>query len=88
MAERGPLLLAEAAVTAVRTVARVMPARLKKRIEDGVFHFIFQKTRVENDAYGWRPPPAGGERPPEAVGAPDQAPVLPEPRPPAKPTSC
>ncbi len=63
MAERAPLLIAEATVRVVRAVARVVPARLKKRVEDGVFHYIFQKTRVENDAYGWRPPPAGGEPP-------------------------
>ncbi|MDP2304462.1 MAG: hypothetical protein Q8P18_00375 [Pseudomonadota bacterium] len=62
-AGQGPLLLAEAAVSAVRAVSRVLPAGLKKRIEDGVFHYIFQKTRVENDAYGWRPPPGGGEPP-------------------------
>jgi hypothetical protein len=63
VAERAPLLIAEATVRVVRAVARVVPARLKKRVEDGVFHYIFQKTRVENDAYGWRPPPAGGAPP-------------------------
>jgi len=64
MAERGPLLVAETAIAAMRAVSRVLPGRVKKRIEDGVFYFIFQKTRVENDAYGWRPPPGGGEPPP------------------------
>jgi hypothetical protein len=68
MAERGPLLVAETAIAAARAVSRVLPARVKKRIEDGIFHFIFQKTRVENDAYGWRPPPGGGEAPPGVTG--------------------
>ena len=80
VAERGPLILAEATVRVVRAVARVVPARLKKRVEDGVFHYIFQKTRVENDAYGWRPPPAGGEPPAQGpnggdTGGPGSAPV-------------
>ena len=58
--------LAEAAIGAVRLVARVIPAGVKRRVDDGVFHYIFQKTRVENDAYGWRPDtPGGGSPPPE-----------------------
>lgn len=85
MADRGPLLVAEAAVGAARAVARVLPARWKKRIEDGIFHFIFQKTRVENDAYGWRPPPAGGE-PPADVNAPDTSAAAPRARPPRSDT--
>lgn len=66
--ERSPaLVVAEVAVGAARLVARLVPARVKKRVEDGIFHYIFQKTRVENDAYGWRPDtPPGGEPPPDA----------------------
>ena len=63
--ERALLLLAEATVSAARAAIRVIPAPVKKRIDDGIFHYIFQKTRVENDAYGWRPttPPGGGSAP-------------------------
>ena len=39
-----------------RRVWAVMPLGARKNIEDRVFFVIFQKTRVENDAYGWRPP--------------------------------
>ncbi len=73
VADRAPLLVAEAAIGAARAVARVVPARLRKRIEDGVFHYIFQKTRVENDAYGWRPPPAGGAPPDTGTPEPETA---------------
>ena len=34
MAERGPLLVAETAIAAARAVSRVLPARVKKRIEE------------------------------------------------------
>ena len=44
-------------------VARAAPSRLRKAVEDRVFYVIFQKTRVENDAYGWRPPPPGPAAP-------------------------
>jgi hypothetical protein len=57
------LKLAEAAVGAARLVGRGLPKGVKKQIEDRIFYFIFQKTRVENDAYGWRPPPPGGTPP-------------------------
>jgi hypothetical protein len=70
--ERALLLLAEATVSAARAAIRVIPAPVKKRIDDGIFHYIFQKTRVENDAYGWRPttPPGGSGAP---VGDPPKA---------------
>ncbi len=73
----GPALrIAEVAVGAARAVARIVPARVKKRVEDGIFHYIFQKTRVENDAYGWRPTtPGGGEPPPGARTPGERAPA-------------
>lgn len=43
-------------VRVARLVWRVLPPPLRKNIEDRAFYVIFQKTRVENDAYGWRPP--------------------------------
>lgn len=66
--ERVLLLIAEASVGAARAAIRVIPAPVKKRIDDGIFHYIFQKTRVENDAYGWRPTTPGGP------GVPDDPP--------------
>ncbi len=63
MADRRALALAELVVAAARAAARRMPRGVKQRIEAGIFHAIFQKTRVENDAYGWRPPPPGGAAP-------------------------
>ena len=42
-----------------RALVRALPRTLVRAIEDRVFYAIFQKTRVENDAYGWRPPPPG-----------------------------
>lgn len=55
------LQVADAAVRAARGVWRVLPRGLRKNLEDRVFYVIFQRTRVENDAYGWRPasPPVG-----------------------------
>lgn len=50
------LRLADLAVRVGRRVWAVMPLGARKNIEDRVFFVIFQKTRVENDAYGWRPP--------------------------------
>lgn len=47
-----------------RLAARLLPAGVKKRVEDRIFYAVFQVTRVENDAYGWRPPPPGGAEPP------------------------
>lgn len=44
-----------------RVVARAVPARLLRGIEDRVFHAVFHMTRVTNDAYGWRPEPAQEE---------------------------
>lgn len=55
------LVLADAAVRLGRRVWAVLPEAVRKNIEDRVFFVIFQKTRVENDAYGWRPPEPGGE---------------------------
>jgi hypothetical protein len=42
-----------------RVLVRVLPRGILRAVEDRVFYAIFQKTRVENDAYGWRPPPPG-----------------------------
>lgn len=57
--QRALLLLAELSVGAGRAAIRVIPGPVKRWIDDGIFHYIYQKTRVENDAYGWRPPDAG-----------------------------
>jgi len=42
-------------VNMARGASRLLPARMRKGIEDRLFYAIFQATRVENDAYGWRP---------------------------------
>lgn len=71
------LMVADVAVRVGRRVWGTLPAGLKKGLEDRAFYVIFQKTRVENDAYGWRPPPdsGGGGLPesPPAAGAPPDA---------------
>ncbi len=61
---RWALRVAEAVVGAVRSVGRRVPRSVRQSLEDRVFYVIFQRTRVENDAYGWRPttppgPPSG-----------------------------
>jgi hypothetical protein len=70
--------VSEVVVAGARAAARALPSRVVKGVEDRIFWYIFQKTRVENDAYGWRPPPPGGEAPPEhrrEPGAPPRAPA-------------
>lgn len=42
---------------------RLLPARLRKSLDDRLFGAIFQVTRVTNDAYGWRPEPAPSPTP-------------------------
>jgi len=42
------------------TLVRLLPPGVVKHVEDRVFYVIFQRTRVENDAYGWRPTSPGG----------------------------
>jgi hypothetical protein len=44
-----------------RAVSRLVPARLRQRLDDRFFYAVFQPTRVENDDYG-RPidPESGG----------------------------
>ncbi len=61
MADPSPLTLrlADAAVRVGRGVWAILPARVRKGLEDRAFYVIFQKTRVENDAYGYKPPPGG-----------------------------
>lgn len=56
-----PVLLrvADLAVAAGRGAWGRLPARVRKGLEDRVFYAIFQVTRVENDAYGWRPEDPG-----------------------------
>ncbi|MEN9805959.1 MAG: hypothetical protein RL756_467 [Pseudomonadota bacterium] len=57
----GRLTDAVAALTVAggRAAVRLLPARVRKNLEDRLFYAIFQRTRVENDAYGWRPPEGG-----------------------------
>lgn len=50
------LRVADLAVRVCRRAWAALPAGARKNLEDRVFYVIFQKTRVENDAYGWRPP--------------------------------
>lgn len=42
-----------------RAVGRVLPAPARRALDQRFFGAVFQVTRVTNDAYGWRPPPAG-----------------------------
>jgi hypothetical protein len=49
------LRVAELSVGVARRLARSVPAGVRKNLEDRLFYVIFQRTRVENDAYGWRP---------------------------------
>jgi hypothetical protein len=44
-------------------LVRALPRGVVKNVEDRVFYVIFQRTRVENDAYGWRPTSPGGPAP-------------------------
>ncbi|MSQ00547.1 MAG: hypothetical protein EXR71_01480 [Myxococcales bacterium] len=55
--------LAAAVVGTARAVVARLPARWKKTLDDRVFGAIFQVTRVTNDAYGWKAPPAGDPDP-------------------------
>ncbi len=55
--------VAAAVVGAARIVVARLPARWKKTLDDRVFGAIFQVTRVTNDAYGWKAPPAGDQDP-------------------------
>jgi hypothetical protein len=41
-------------------LVRLLPRGVVKNVEDRVFYVIFQRSRVENDAYGWRPTSPGG----------------------------
>jgi hypothetical protein len=67
LSRRDPYLaLARVTVGAARVLVRLMPAVLRRRLDDRLFGAIFQVTRVTNDAYGWRPdtpPGPGPERP-------------------------
>ena len=67
-----PLLLrvADLAVRAGRGAWGRMPPRLRRGFEDRVFYAIFQVTRVENDAYGWRPEEPGRPEAPHDIRRP------------------
>ncbi len=47
------------ALRVARGLVRVMPARVRKSLDDRFFGAVFQVTRVTNDAYGHKPPPPG-----------------------------
>lgn len=70
------LTVARAALRLGRGVWSRLPQAGRKQLEDRLFYVIFQTTRVENDAYGWRPPKedAPKEGPPKE-GPPDPAPL-------------
>ncbi len=64
---RWALRLAELVVRTGRAIASRTPTRVRERLEDRLFYVIFQRTRVENDAYGWRPDVPGGGAPPASA---------------------
>ncbi len=45
-------------VGGLRAVVRALPSAWRKGLDDRIFGAIFQVTRVTNDAYGWKAPPA------------------------------
>lgn len=63
------LRLADAVLRVGRAVVRRVPPRLRRALDDRLFFAIFQVTRVENDAYGWRPERPAEEDPPDAGSA-------------------
>jgi hypothetical protein len=53
---RGVIMgLARATLVVGRGLGRLLPAPIRRQVEDRVFFSVFQVTRVTNDAYGWRP---------------------------------
>ncbi len=57
MADGGRTLAIASALLGVgRRAVGLLPGAVKKNLEDRLFWVIFQRTRIENDAYGWRPP--------------------------------
>lgn len=68
VASAGWLRVADGALRVGRAVVRRLPARVRRGLDDRLFYAIFQVTRVENDAYGWRPSPKPPAPPdPESV---------------------
>ena len=53
--ERWRRPLAGMVVACGRGVARILPTRVRKALDDRIFYVVFNLTRVTNDAYGWRP---------------------------------
>lgn len=49
------LVLGRAVLAAGRAFRPLVPARLRRRVEDRFFYAVFNLTRVTNDAYGWKP---------------------------------
>lgn len=41
-----------------------LPASTQQALDQRFFRYLFLKTRVMNDDYGYKPPPGGGEPPP------------------------
>jgi hypothetical protein len=61
---RPAMFAAQVVLAVARGLARVLPSRLRKALDDRFFGAVFHATRVTNDAYGWRPPessPSSGE---------------------------
>ena len=52
---RGAMMVGRALIGGLKAAGRLLPSRLRRRIEDRVFYGIFNATRVMNDNYGWRP---------------------------------
>ncbi len=62
------MLIGRVVIGSVRVTLQVMPARLRRALEDRIFYGIFNVTRVMNDSYGWRPEePAGYSAPHSGV---------------------
>ena len=53
---RSAMMVGRAVISGLKAAGRLLPTRIRRRIEDRVFYGIFNVTRVMNDHYGWRPP--------------------------------
>lgn len=52
---QGSLRLSRIVMGIGRGIGRILPATVRRRVENRLFYSVFQATRVTNDAYGWRP---------------------------------
>ena len=59
------MALGRVAVGLGRIGARVLPASVRRHLDDRFFYSVFNVTRVTNDAYGWRPDDVGPQPRPD-----------------------